>query len=69
VITPDAVRYYVWQEPELKLTCIRMVLASDQFDADGYRELKPGEAFLGQVASTLREGCYTGDGIFLHGLD
>jgi hypothetical protein len=68
VITPDAVRYYVWQEPELERTCIRTVVESDDFDADGYQELKPGELFLGQDASTLQEGVYSGDGRFLHGL-
>jgi hypothetical protein len=30
-----------------------------------YQELKPGEKFLGQVASTLRSGTYTRDGRYL----
>jgi hypothetical protein len=63
MIGPDAVRYFIMQEDGF--TAIRTVVSDGDFDADGYQELRPGETFLGQDASTLAEGVYDGEGRFL----
>jgi hypothetical protein len=66
-IGPEHVRHFVTQEGDCR--AVRTVIATDEIDADGACELAPGESFLGQLASALREGVDDGSGKFLHGFE